>query len=76
MRQISVVELQSDVASWVRQAAVEKQIVITDQGQPVAALVSFLLSRPTKPLPNREERISRRSFISVDSAVYISEMRD
>jgi hypothetical protein len=35
-----------------------------------------LLTKPTIPLPNREERISRRSFISVDSAVYISEMRN
>ncbi|MGH9849460.1 MAG: type II toxin-antitoxin system Phd/YefM family antitoxin [Blastocatellia bacterium] len=76
MRQISVIELQSDVASWIRQAAVEKQIVITDHGQPVAALVSFLLTKPTRPLPYREERIGRRSFISVDSGVYISEMRD
>ncbi|MGE0131692.1 MAG: type II toxin-antitoxin system Phd/YefM family antitoxin [Blastocatellales bacterium] len=76
MKQISVVDLQSDVASWIRQAAVEKQIVITDQGKPVAALVPFLPSEPAKPLPNREERINQRPFISIDSADYISEMRD
>ncbi len=75
MRQISIIELQSDVVSWIRQAAIEKQIVITDQGQPVASLIPFVHATPTNPLPNREERIGLRSFISTDSAVYISEMR-
>ncbi len=76
MRQISISELQSDVVSWIRQAAIERQIVITDEGRPVATLISFFLSKFFRPLPNREERISRRPYITVDSAVYISEMRD
>lgn len=76
MRQISVIELQSDVVAWIRQAVIEKQIVITDQGQPIAALIPFLHATPTNPVPNREERIGKRTFISTDSAIYISEMRD
>jgi len=62
--------------SWIRQIAIEKQIVIMDQGQPVATIIPFQHATPTNPLPNREERISQRSFISTDSAVYISDMRN
>jgi len=76
MKQISISELQSDAGRWIRRAAIEKQIVITDQGRPVAALIPFWPSQSGKPLPNREERISRRSHITVDSAVYLSDMRD
>jgi len=76
MKQISISELQSDAGWWIRQAAIEKQIVITDQGQPVAALIPFRSSPSGQPLPDREERINRRPYLTVDSADYISEMRD
>ena len=76
MRQITINELQSDVVAWIKQVAVDRQIVILDQGQPVAAIIPFVLSKVAKTLPNREKRISQRSFVAVDSAVYISEMRD
>lgn len=76
MKEISVAEFQSDVVSWIKQAAIEKQIVIIDQGRPVAALIPFLLSKLAKSLPNREEHIRQRSWISIDSSSYISEMRD
>jgi prevent-host-death family protein len=76
MRQISISELTSNVALWIREAATERQIVITDQGKPLAAIVPLFTSKSPKPLPDREERITRRSLIGVDSAIYISEMRD
>lgn len=76
MKQISISELQSDARLWIEQAVIERQIVITDQGQPIAALIPFISSQSGKPLPNREARINQRSSISVDSAVYVSEMRD
>jgi antitoxin (DNA-binding transcriptional repressor) of toxin-antitoxin stability system len=74
MKQIS--EFQANAGWWIRQAVLEGQLVITDQGRPVAALTPVLSIQPGKPLPNREERISRRSHITTDSADYISEMRD
>ena len=76
MKQISISELQSDARLWIQQAVIERQIVITDQGQPIAALIPFCSSQSGKPLPNREARINQRSSIVVDSAVYVSEMRD
>ena len=76
MKQIGISELQADVGAWIRQSVLEQEIVITEQGQPVAALISLPPAQAAKQLPNREERISRRSCLAVDSATYISEMRD
>lgn len=76
MKQISIKELQSNAEAWVKQASIERQIVITDEGQPVATIIAFPNTQNIAPLPNREYRISQRSFIATDSAIYISEMRD
>jgi antitoxin (DNA-binding transcriptional repressor) of toxin-antitoxin stability system len=76
MKQISISEFQANAEWWIRQAVLERQLVITEQGRPVAALTPVLLMQSGKSLPNREERISRRSHITTDSADYISEMRD
>lgn len=75
MKEISIQELQNDVAQWVRMAARKEQIVITDAGQPVAALIAFDEAHPPKHLPDREAKIVERSLIKTDSADYISEMR-
>lgn len=76
MKQISIRELQTDTEAWISQAAIEKQIVVTDNGQPVAAIVPLPSQKRGKTLPNREEQILQQPFIAIDSAVYISEMRD
>jgi antitoxin (DNA-binding transcriptional repressor) of toxin-antitoxin stability system len=76
MKQISIKELQSDAENWVKQASLERQIVITSEGLPVATIIPFPTAQKTRPLPNREDRITRRSLITTDSAIYISEMRD
>lgn len=76
MKQISIRELQTDTEAWISQAAIEKQIVVTDNGQPVAAIIPLPSQKPGKTLPNREERIQQQPYIPIDSAVYISEMRD
>lgn len=75
MKEISIQELHKDTDQWVRLAASREQIIITDGGQPIAALTPLEPSPSPKPLPDREAQINRRSRIEVDSADYISEMR-
>jgi antitoxin (DNA-binding transcriptional repressor) of toxin-antitoxin stability system len=58
-----------------RRAASKERIVITDDGQPIATLISPEPASSRKRLPDRETQIKRRSWIEVDSADYISEMR-
>jgi len=76
MKEISINELQADAGWWVRQAALEQQIVITEQGHPVAALIPFPAAQLGQPLPDREERIRQRAAITIDSADYIAALRD
>lgn len=75
MKEISIQELQHDTGQWVRLDARGERIIITDGGQPVAALTAFEPSHPPKRLPDREDKINKRSLIKVDSADYVSEMR-
>jgi antitoxin (DNA-binding transcriptional repressor) of toxin-antitoxin stability system len=75
MKEISIQELHQDTSQWVRLAAGHERIVITDRGQPIAALTAFQESQLHRRLPDREDKIKRRSLIKVDSADYISEMR-
>ena len=76
MKEISIEELARSVGEWVKLAARREPIIITDGGLPVATLTG--LERPHLPrrLPDREDKISNRSQITVDSAYYLSEMRD
>jgi antitoxin (DNA-binding transcriptional repressor) of toxin-antitoxin stability system len=76
MDKISIQELHEDTERWVRMAANNQQIVVTDGAQPIATLVPFYPASSGKPLPDREDEIRKMSRIEVDSAVYISEMRD
>jgi len=76
MNKISIRELHEDTERWVRLAASNEQIVITDGEQPIATLVPFYPATAGKPLPDREAEIRQLSRIEVDSAVYTSEMRD
>ena len=75
MKEISIQELHRDTGEWVRLAARRERIVITDGGQPIAALTAFEESQVPGRLPDREDKIKERSLIKVDSADYISEMR-
>ena len=75
MKEISIQELQKDTNEWVRLAARRERIVITEGGHPIAEITAFEPSRLPKPLPDREDKINKRSRILVDSADYISDMR-
>lgn len=76
MKRISIRDLHSHTGKWVRRAAQREAIVVTDRGQPVAALVPFDREKQGKPLPNRWKDIQKMQQIPVDSSVYISEMRE
>ena len=76
MNRISIRELREDTERWVKLAASNEQIIITDGEQPIATLVPFYPAMVGKSLPDREAEIGQLSRIEVDSAVYISEMRD
>jgi len=77
MKTISIRELHLKTARWVRHAATQGPIVVTDRGRSVAALQPFDPSAATgRLLPNREAVIRKRSKVPVDSAVYQSELRE
>jgi prevent-host-death family protein len=76
MKTISIRELHLRTGRWVRRAASRDPIVVTDRGRRVAALQPFDASVTSRPLPNREAAIRKRSKVPVDSAEYVSESRE
>lgn len=76
MKEISIEELKRDAGQWVRLAARQEPITITDGGKPVATLTGLEPPPHSKRLPDREDKIKKRSQINVDSADYLSKMRD
>lgn len=76
MKEISIEELKRDAGQWIKLAASKEPVIITDGGKPVATLTCLEPPHPSKRLPNREDKIKQRSQINVDSADYLSEMRD
>lgn len=76
MKEISIEELKRNAGQWVKLAASREPIIITDDGKPVATLNGFKPTHRSRRLPEREEKIKQRSRITVDSADYLSEMRD
>lgn len=76
MKEISIEELKRNAGQWVKLAASREPIIITDDGKPVATLNGFEPPHRSRRLPDREEKITKRSRITVDSADYLSEMRD
>ena len=76
MKEISIEELKRDAGQRVSLAASREPVIITDGGKPVATLTGLEPPRHSKRLPDREDEIRQRSQINVDSADYLSEMRD
>ena len=76
MKTITIRELHLATGRWVRHAATTGEpVIVTDRGRQVAALQPLRPGVIAKPLPDREEKIRKRSRIRVDSAVYQSEIR-
>jgi prevent-host-death family protein len=76
MKTISIRELHLQTGRWVRHAARGGRIVVTDRGRRVAALQPFDPTVTSRPLPNREAAIRKRSLVPIDSVVYQSELRE
>jgi antitoxin (DNA-binding transcriptional repressor) of toxin-antitoxin stability system len=76
MKQITIEELHRDTERWVKEAAENGGIFITQEGAPVARLETVAPAQHGKPLPDREEQIRRLPYNPIDSATYISEDRD
>jgi prevent-host-death family protein len=76
MKTISIRELHLKTGEWVRHAARRGPIVVTDRGRRVAALRPFDDSMTSRPLPNQEAAIRKRSKVPVDSVVYQSDLRE
>lgn len=74
MKEISIGELKRDAGQWVMLAARREPVIITDGGKPVATLTGLEPPHHSKRLPDREDKIKKRSQINVDSADYLSEM--
>jgi len=76
MPTITIRQLHLKTGHWVRRASAGEPVVVTDRGRVVAALRPADAAPRGRPLPDREARIRRRSSIPVDSARYVSEMRN
>jgi prevent-host-death family protein len=76
MKTISIRELHIETGRWVRHAASQGPVIVTDRGRRVAALQPFDPTVTGRALPNREAAIRKRSKIPVDSVVYVSELRE
>lgn len=75
---VSIRELHESTGDWVRRAARERSVVVTDRGRPVAVLRHYSAMELGGPaLPNREKEIGRLPFLGdVDSATGVSAERD
>jgi len=76
MRRAGIRETRQNLSVLLEEVRKGEEIIITDRGRPVATLSRFDPSKLGKPLPDRRKKIRKRSRITVDSAVYVSEMRD
>lgn len=75
MKEITINEIQVEVAAWIRQTVVDEEIVITEHGQPLATLIPLQAKRHGQPLPDREAWLQSLPP-TTDSTDYISEMRE
>jgi antitoxin (DNA-binding transcriptional repressor) of toxin-antitoxin stability system len=76
MRTITIRELHMQTGRWVRHAAANGPVTITDRGRRIASLRPAEQTMVGRPLPDREAEIRKQSRIPVDSTVYVSEMRN
>lgn len=77
MRTITIRDLHLATGRWVRHAATTREpVIVTDRGHRVATIQPFEPRVLAQPLPDREQKIRKRSRIPVDSATYQAEMRD
>jgi prevent-host-death family protein len=76
MKRAGIREARQNLSALLEDVRKGEEIVITDRGLPVATLCPYDPSRTGKPLPDRRKKVRKRSRIPVDSAAYVSEMRE
>lgn len=76
MRRAGIREVRQNLSALLEEVRRGVEVVITDRGRPIATLCPYDPSRLGKPLPDRRKRIRKRSKIAIDSAEFVSEMRD
>ena len=76
MRRAGIREVRQNLSALLEEVRRGEEVIITDRGRPVATLCPYDPAKIGKPLPDRRKRIRRRTRIAIDSAVYVSEMRD
>jgi antitoxin (DNA-binding transcriptional repressor) of toxin-antitoxin stability system len=76
MKTITIRELHMRTGRWVRHAAANGPVTVTDRGRRIATLRPAEEVRVGRPLPDREAKILKQSRIPVDSTEYVSEMRE
>ena len=76
MKEITIEQLHQETDHWVKEAADNGGIVITEHGKPVAALWHHGPVKREKWLQKRLAALEQMPFISVDSGEVISEDRE
>ena len=77
MKQIRIRDLHIKTGKWVRKATRGEGVVITEQGRPMASLVSFEDGSLNRSFRDRQTlpEFDALPEVSGDAAVYISENR-
>lgn len=81
MTAISILELHENTDLWVRKAAEQAPILVTDNGRAVAKIVPFADNQGENPFLTRKllpgyQAIMRKRYEGEDSTEIISRMRD
>jgi len=76
MRIATIREARQNLSALLDEVRKGGEVIITDRGRPVATLCPYDPSKRGKPLPDRRKKTRKRSRIAVDSAIYVSEMRN
>jgi antitoxin (DNA-binding transcriptional repressor) of toxin-antitoxin stability system len=76
VKAITIEELHRETERWVKEAAVNGGIVVTEGGTPVASIVQPEAMKRPAWLQERLADIERLPFVPTDSSVYVSEDRD
>jgi prevent-host-death family protein len=78
MKRITIRELHMRTGSWIREAAREEQIIVTDRGEPVAVVKAYTDAETVRSFAERRESEAflRLPNIDLDSTRYLSDDRD
>jgi prevent-host-death family protein len=78
MKEISVRDLHLKTGDWVRKVSIERRIVISERGVPVATLIPFEPAHKATPFAKRRllQEFVKLPTIDHDSTDYIANDRD